>query len=298
MKKNIRNILMKNNLLESLWFYLSWVDVDHSRMNFILKSIFERQRIHNPSKNLPMILIGQIQRSGGTLMAQLFDGHSQIYCHPPELYWGKPHKWDWPSFNVEDITCDRLYYRLLYETWIVQGAAKGALNFGKESKPNIFPFKFNVRIQRKIFFNLLSNYGVANRRDVLNYYLEAFYASWLDYQNLTGQKKYHVAFTPRVSNHEKSVRKFFDDYPDGYLIHIFRHPAAWWASARKHKQQEYGDINSLKLWETSTKNAVKMKKKYKNKIICINFDELVANTKLTMQRICQYVGIKWENILL
>ena len=42
----------------------------------------------------PMILISQIQRSGGTLLSRLFDGHPRCFAHPMELSWGRPSKWD------------------------------------------------------------------------------------------------------------------------------------------------------------------------------------------------------------
>ena len=297
MKEKSRSLILRSNLLESLWFYLSWVDVGHRRLNFILKSFSGKPRTHGLGGDLPMILIGQVQRSGGTLMAQLFDGHSQVNCHPPELYWGKPKKWNWPDFHVDEINSNRDFYYLLYQSWITDGAAKGALEFGKASNAQSFPFRFNVRYHRGIFFRLLDEHSASSRRDVLNSYLEAFYAAWLDYKNSSGNKKFHVAFIPRTSMHEESVKRFIEDYPDGFLIHIFRHPAAWWASARKH-QKQYEKMDSLELWEISTQSGIKMKKKYKEKVICINFENLTTNTEMTMQNICQYIGLDWERILL
>ena len=42
----------------------------------------------------PLILITQIQRSGGTLVVQLFDSHKEIFAHPGELVLTNP-KWKW-----------------------------------------------------------------------------------------------------------------------------------------------------------------------------------------------------------
>ena len=33
----------------------------------------------------PLVLVSQIQRSGGTLLSQLFDGHPECHAHPHEL---------------------------------------------------------------------------------------------------------------------------------------------------------------------------------------------------------------------
>jgi hypothetical protein len=45
-----------------------------------------RFRLNNPVRvDQPMILISQIQRSGGTLLSRLFDSHPAIHAHPYEL---------------------------------------------------------------------------------------------------------------------------------------------------------------------------------------------------------------------
>ena len=71
----------------------------------------------------PLILISQIQRSGGTLLSQLLDGHPECYAHPYELKWGRPAKWDWPQV---DLAVDgRAQYEALDENWVKVFAALG-----------------------------------------------------------------------------------------------------------------------------------------------------------------------------
>ena len=50
----------------------------------------------------PLALISQIQRSGGSLLSQLFDGHPQIHAHPHELKIGYPKKYYWPKIDLAD----------------------------------------------------------------------------------------------------------------------------------------------------------------------------------------------------
>src|SRR5262245_3404433 len=50
----------------------------------------------------PLIMISQVERSGGSLMAQLFDGHPQILAHPHELKFGFPDKRTWPPTDLHD----------------------------------------------------------------------------------------------------------------------------------------------------------------------------------------------------
>src|SRR5919198_369926 len=49
----------------------------------------------------PLVLVSQIQRSGGTLLSQLFDGHPQCHAHPGELHIGWPRKRYWPPLDLE-----------------------------------------------------------------------------------------------------------------------------------------------------------------------------------------------------
>ena len=53
-------------------------------------------------ETLPLLLVSQIQRSGGSLMAQLFDGHPELYAHPFEIHIGYPNKWDYPELSAAD----------------------------------------------------------------------------------------------------------------------------------------------------------------------------------------------------
>ena len=48
----------------------------------------------------PLVLVSQVQRSGGTLLSQLFDGHPECHAHPSEIYIGHPRKWDWPPLDL------------------------------------------------------------------------------------------------------------------------------------------------------------------------------------------------------
>jgi len=50
--------------------------------------------------NQPLVLISQVKRSGGSLMAQLFDNHPEILAHPHEFKIGYPNKYTCPAINI------------------------------------------------------------------------------------------------------------------------------------------------------------------------------------------------------
>jgi hypothetical protein len=60
----------------------------------------------------PLALISQIQRSGGSMLSQLFDGHPQVHAHPHELRLDIP-KNNWPPIDLGDRP-DR-WFEILFE---------------------------------------------------------------------------------------------------------------------------------------------------------------------------------------
>ena len=58
----------------------------------------------------PMVLVSQIQRSGGTLLSRLFDGHPACHAHPYELKIG--HKARWPKLELD---APESWFAALYE---------------------------------------------------------------------------------------------------------------------------------------------------------------------------------------
>jgi len=86
---------------------------EFSTMNSEIKQIYKQRLEHLIEINQPLILISQIQRSGGTLLSQLFDNHLERRCHPDELHIGYPKKHIWPDLNFEDNPGN--WFRLLFE---------------------------------------------------------------------------------------------------------------------------------------------------------------------------------------
>ena len=99
----------------------------------------------------PLALISQIQRSGGTLLTQLFDGHPEIHAHPHELKIGKPKKYMWPKINLNDDS-ERWFY-ILFEDDTIEHFKGG---YRKERKQDeTFSFIFLPSLQKKIFLKYL-----------------------------------------------------------------------------------------------------------------------------------------------
>lgn len=270
------------SILKNVYYYLSPVLIIK-----LLKSIFFNKKIKIIDKEL--VLIGQIQRSGGTLLSQLLDGHSELYNYPGELILTSP-KWDWSkNLNFSTIEQNRgLKRNILTQNYLKKNNHK--VNNEVENK-----FIFNPFIERKIFRNLKTN----DLRLNFNAYFTAFFNSFKNYHNnKNNKKKFITAFLPRFIMIDENIDFFFRIYPNGKLINVIRDPRSWLISAKKHSRNYRDTLASLDLWKKSCENSFKYKNKYLKKIILIKFDDLINNTELTMRKISLGININFEENLL
>lgn len=261
----------------------------------------------------PLILISQVQRSGGTLLSQLFDGHPQCITYPQELMWGKPKKWNWPNGPEQPLACDSSkknvwdylmghYYYQLYE-YCKNGYRKYSANSLKKIDHTIH-FEYDYYYHKQLFFDNFSEQPNSIRQ-WLDLYLVSFFNAWISGPSLKS-KKYIVAFTPRVNMYEDSVDRFFSHYPDGYFITMTRHPSAWYASMKTHSpyqqlfRDKTGNTNAyaLELWKESCDKSLAISCRYPERVISLCYEDLVLSTEAIMRKISDVVSVRFTDTML
>jgi hypothetical protein len=274
----------------------SWEDLSADKEYQLLT----RERIeHAVPIREPLVLVSQIQRSGGTLLSQLFDGHPECHAHPHELTIGHPKSQHWPRLDLADSAS---WYEMLYEKYPQKhfrlGYQKPAERPGSDDV-DVFPFLFLPRLQKAIFDAAVAATEVESSRDVLDCYFTSYFNAWLDNHNLyTGPKRIVTGFAPRLSAKAASVQGFFESYPDGFLISIVRDPCAWYASARK-QSDGYDDVDhAVGRWRTSTQAALDAKDRYGERVVVITYERLVLETQETMRDLAETIGITMSTVLL
>jgi hypothetical protein len=246
--------------------------------------------------NAPLVLISQAQRSGGTLLSQLFDGHAAIAAHPHELSIGYPTDEHWPALDPADGA--ERNFRKLFDIGMLglmrRGYTKGDRN------PEQRRFFLVPRIQHRVFLRLFEAARPTNGRQILDHFFTSYFNAWLNYQGRLEDKRWITGFAPRLANREVCVTGFFQDYPDGRLIQIIRDPRTWYPSARQHRKSGHagkGAEEILATWRLSAESVCRNKAAYGDKVIVIRFEDLVGNTERMMRAIAQELGIAYEPIL-
>jgi len=260
-----------------------------------LKSLSRSYLEHVSPINSPLVLISQVQRSGGSLLSQLFDGHPEVHAHPHELKIGNPKKYIWPQIDLRDSP--ERWFEILFEDIVVRHLRHGYKKM--EKYEDTFLFIFLPSLQKEIFFKYFDSVKANTLRDVFDAYMTSYFGAWVNNQNIIGQKKMITAFTPRLAHFQDNMISYFNIYPDGRLISIVRDPKNWFPSAVRHNLDKYGDIRqALDQWNESALSMLWNKERYGDRVCIINFDDLVKRTEAVMRYLAEFLNIQFDDILL
>ncbi len=153
--------------------------------NLHMESLQQSCVEHMRTVTSPLVLISQIQRSGGSLLSQLFDGHPELHAHPHELKIGYPRKYTWPKLDLNDHP--RQWFETLFEPSVLDHFKTGYKK--QKNLDETFLFLFLPSLQRELFLNYLDSVDTIALRDVFDAYMTSYFGAWLNNQNSFGQKK-------------------------------------------------------------------------------------------------------------
>ena len=258
--------------------------------------------LHSGSRSIfieaPLVLVSQISRSGGSLLAQLFDSHPQLYAHPWELRIAFSEHWDWPALDprAEPGEWFEALHDSKWEKIAAEGFAKAGRNpFAKEQR---HPFTYSAEAQRARFTELAAIHPVATSRDILNCYFTSFFAGWGEWSP-TGREVAITAFIPRFATRADSVQRFVTDYPDGRLITILRDPRSWYASSKVvhyHKASKLPE--AIAEWVGWARRFDELLDSAPVPTMGLLFEDLVLEPAETMRKVAAFIGIEFDDCLL
>jgi hypothetical protein len=259
------------------------------------RALVRARLAHVVSVAEPLVLISQIQRSGGTLLLQLLDGHRECHVDPYELKIGYPKKHNWPPL---DLSRPDTWFETLYFRGTVERLRRTTRTRRPEAGRSVFPYLFSPRLQKQVFDACIGD--ATSEREILDAYLTSYFNAWLDNHNLyTGPKKAVVGFTPRLAVDPANVERYFAAYPDGTLISIVRDPRAWYQSAARHMPGDYADVDrGLALWNASADATLASAERYGDRVLVLTYEQLVRDPEQVTRRVAERIGIDWSPSLL
>jgi hypothetical protein len=262
-----------------------------------MNRIFEIRRTHLVHVTQPMVLIAQPNRSGGTLLAQLLDGHPELHSHPPELLIGER----WPTLDLS-MTPRALFseigerhLRRAFEEDYARD--KPAQELGRNDQLQRLPMILPRELLIDLFLHVMEDRPCATQRDVLDRYFTSLFNAWLDYQNLyRGPKRWLVAFRGRMRRH---LPEFFTDYPDGRHITCVRDLKGNVASQWTRKQGRKDFDRPITNWRAAVTAQLGAVERYgRDKVFILTFRQLLTETESVMHSLANWLGIRFDPILL
>jgi hypothetical protein len=246
--------------------------------------------------NQPMVLIAQPHRSGGTLLAQLLDGHPELHSHPPELNLG-PY---WPSLDLT-LPAEALFDAIRERHLIIafkHGYSKDyvARKLGHSQQVMSFPLDLRPKMHAKCFSRLAAERGLKTQRDVIDCYFSSIYTSWQNYANIEGEKRWLIAFRGRYKH---DLDRFFLDYPDGRTMAILRDCKAVIASKVEYDREHARELwRHVKGWRRGCESRQIAKAQYGDRMFLLTYERLLGDTEGTMRKVADWLGIAFDPILL
>ncbi|KGF72268.1 hypothetical protein DO97_10995 [Neosynechococcus sphagnicola sy1] len=234
-----------------------------------------------------LILMGQQQRCGGSLLTRLFDSHPQLWVHPTENYSGRPYKYHFPNLNLP-ASPQQLWVDLQEYPLIAQGG-RGKISKGRYQ---IYEFQYDPACHQQQFIQQLST-GEDSQRRILQAYFSSLFGAIANFQP-PGTPRYYAYFTPRQCLY---AEEFFADFPDGHVIQLVRHPLAYYNSVKSHNR--YYDLEISKfVWRLFYLRAMDaLVQGWRNYHIEI-FEDLVADPNGVMGRLATRLQIPFVPTLL
>jgi hypothetical protein len=207
----------------------------------------------------PVALISQIQRSGGSLLSQLFDGHSEIYAHPDELMIGHPKKYIWPHFMFLPYLQKIIFLQYL-------GSIESIT-------------------QRDIFNAYMTSYFGAWLNHQNNYGPKKFVTGFTPRLAMV-QESIELFFSVYPDGRLISIIRD----PKNWFPSAHRH---------RDKKKKYENIESAsRQWAENAKAMVKNKEKYGHRVCIIRFENLISDIESVMRHLANFLNIEFDDILL
>jgi hypothetical protein len=250
---------------------------------------------HVSAVTCPLVLISQVQSSGGSLLSQLFDGHPQLHVNPHELQIGCANRYFWPQIDLKKTP--EQWSETLFEDM-------AAYDFCHEFKTrercrDIFLFIFLPCLQKEIFFEYLKSLKKISIRDVFDAYMSSYFGAWVNNQNVIGEKKIVTGFAPVLANVATNMATYFEIYPEGRLISILRDPKNWYLAAKRGNPEKYADTRqAIGEWKESAEAMLRNKERYDGKVSIISFEDLTNRTEALMRYVSEFLDIRFDDILL
>jgi hypothetical protein len=242
----------------------------------------------------PLFLISQAQRSGGTLLLRLLDGHPECHVVPFQLRgFDEAAKL---SFDEPEQAWQALYDPKLVERFH-RGHRQRKHDVLRDEE--VFPFRLQPELQRALYDACTAEVDEPATRDFFDCYFTSYFNAWVDYRNFrSGAKRWLVGFEPGIARSPSRRRAVRRLYPEGRVVSIVRDPWGWYASARRWEPRWNDRERAMNHWCRVGGSTLKWRRRNRGDVRVLTFEELLTETEQTMRKLAAWLELEFRPELL
>lgn len=241
-------------------------------------------------KDFNLIMISAMYENGGNTTHRALDGHPELLVYPFESQVGTGHgndfltsyvplRYRWPEFPMHSTAVED------YESFWDE-ELKTYLRVPHRSKFRECGLKMDESSRKARFVEIVKEKG-RSRATIVEAFFRSTFDTW-ENLNKTGRERYCVGYNPvQVLDTEKILT----DFPQGHVIHVVRNPYAGFADQFRRPfpptLERYAHT-----WAYCQFLALTYQRKYPHNFHIVRFEDIVADRKSVMDKLCTRLGIE------
>lgn len=240
-----------------------------------------------------LFMISAMYENGGNTTHRMLDGHPEIYAYPYESQLGTslvadyllsyvPFKYRWPEFPMSGNFAQD--YELIFDEEM-----KVRLRTPERSKFKDADMAIDEADRRRLFLQCLHG-KPRTRANILEAFFRSTFDSWKNYRR-TGEEKAYLGYSPVMV---LDTEKIFADFPDGHVIHVVRNPYSGYSDTKKRPFPISLERYTW-TWNLCQHMALTYAQRYADRFHILRFEDLIADPKAAMSKLCQQLGVRWSD---
>jgi hypothetical protein len=237
----------------------------------------------------PLIMISAMYENGGNTTHRMLDGHPELFVYPFESQLGTslvadyltsfvPFKYRWPEFPMGGSPAHD--YELIFDEEM-----KVCLRTPERSKFRHAALEIDENDRKDRFLKAMSD-RERTRAGLVQAFFQSTFESWRNCQR-TGREKAYVGYSPVMV---LDTEKILADFPKGHVLHVVRNPYSGYADTKKRPFPLSLERYTW-TWNLCQHLALTYAEKYPDRFHIVRFEDLVANPRAEMGRLCGRLGL-------
>jgi Sulfotransferase family len=243
-----------------------------------------------------LIMMSAMYENGGNTTHRMLDGHPELFVYPFESQVGTstvndylssyvPFRYRWPEFPLHARPADD------YEAFFDE-EMKTYMRARERSKFRGADLQIDEGGRKQWFVDFMED-RPRTRANLVEAFFRSTFEAWKNVRR-TGKETAYVGYNPvQVLDAEKILH----DFPKGHVLHVVRNPYSGYADTRKRpfplSLERYTHT-----WTYCQLLALTYAEKYPKHFHIVRFEDLVADRRATMTKLCERLGISFSETCL